>query len=115
MSQYTPKERAEIVAFYIENNRSIVKTVRAYRKKYGRNSAPSDNTIRSLVKNFFEYGSVATRQRPIRSRPRRSDEVLEAVRDSVAGQFYAECAKKRCCLCIEWRWSFNRRCVLKLI
>ena len=26
MSQYTPKERAEIVAFYIENNRSIVKT-----------------------------------------------------------------------------------------
>ena len=31
MSQYTPKERAEIVAFYIENNRSIVKTVRAYR------------------------------------------------------------------------------------
>ena len=84
MSQYTPKERAEIVAFYIENNRSIVKTVRAYRKKYGRNSAPSDNTIRSLVKNFFEYGSVATRQRPIRSRPRRSDEVVKAVRDSVA-------------------------------
>ena len=33
MSQYTPKERAKIVAFYIENNRSIVKTVRAYRKK----------------------------------------------------------------------------------
>ena len=27
MSQYTPKDRAEIVAFYIENNRSIVKTV----------------------------------------------------------------------------------------
>ena len=31
MSQDTPKERAEIVAFYIENNRSIVKAVRAYR------------------------------------------------------------------------------------
>ena len=61
-----------------------MKTVRAYRKKYGRNSAPSDNTIRSLVKNIFEYESVATRQRPIRSRPRRSDEVVEAVRDSVA-------------------------------
>ena len=30
MSQNTPKERDEIVAFYIENNRSIVKTVRAY-------------------------------------------------------------------------------------
>ena len=59
MSQYTPKECAKIEGFYIENNRSIVKTVRAYRKKYGRNSAPSDNTIRSLVKNFFEYGSVA--------------------------------------------------------
>ena len=61
-----------------------MKTVRAYRKKYRRNSEPSDNTIRSLVKNFFEYGSVATRQRPIRSRPRRSDKVVEAVRDSVA-------------------------------
>ena len=28
MSQYTPNERAEIVAFYIENNRSIVKIVK---------------------------------------------------------------------------------------
>ena len=56
MTQYTPKERAEIVAFYIENNRSIVKTVRAYRQKYGRNSAPSDNTIRSLVKNLSNGG-----------------------------------------------------------
>ena len=64
MSQYTPKERAEIVAFCIENNRSIVKTVRVYR---------------------------------------------------IAGQCYAECAKKSCFLCTEWRWSFNRRYVLKLI
>ena len=61
-----------------------MKTVRAYRKKYGRHSAPAENTIRSLAKNFFEYGSIATRQRPIRPRPKRSGEIIEAVKDSVA-------------------------------
>ena len=35
MSQYTPKERAEIVAFYIENNRSIVKIVKIEKWRFG--------------------------------------------------------------------------------
>lgn len=74
LRQYTPKECAEIVALCIENNRSVVKTVRAS-KKYAKRSAPSVNTIRSLGKNFFGYGSIATHQRS-----KLSGEVVETVR-----------------------------------
>lgn len=33
MEQFTPKERADIVQLYIQNNFSIVETKRAFRKK----------------------------------------------------------------------------------
>ncbi|CAH1973272.1 unnamed protein product [Acanthoscelides obtectus] len=47
---------------YIENRRSVVLTQRAYRRKYRGKQAPSDNTIRRLVPNFLEYGTVGDRQ-----------------------------------------------------
>ena len=40
MSRYTPKERAEIVKLYIENNRSVALNQRAYRRKYRGRSVP---------------------------------------------------------------------------
>ncbi|XP_011859621.1 PREDICTED: uncharacterized protein LOC105557087 [Vollenhovia emeryi] len=83
MNNLTPKERAEIVTLYIENNRSVVLTQRAYRRKYRDRKAPSNNTILSLATNCFEHGSVANRGH-IRQRPRRSNEVIESVRESVA-------------------------------
>lgn len=83
MNNLTPKERAEVVTLFIENERSIVETQRAYRKKYKGRKAPSDNTIRHLAANFFEHGSVANRGQHNRSRPRRSNAVIAAVRDSV--------------------------------
>jgi len=54
MNNLTPKER-------VENGRSIVKTQRAYRRKYRGKKAPSDNTIRHLAERFFKHGSVANR------------------------------------------------------
>ena len=84
MHRYTLKERAEIVSLYNENNRSVVSTQRAYRKKYRRRSAPKGDTILHLASNFMEHGSVANPQHQARPRPRRSNENIEAVRQSVA-------------------------------
>lgn len=84
MDRFTPKQRAEIVTLYIENSRSIVLTQRAYRKKYRGKKAPSDNTIRRFVSNFFEHGTVGDRQHVVHQRPRRSNDLVEAVRESVA-------------------------------
>ncbi|CAH1970048.1 unnamed protein product [Acanthoscelides obtectus] len=49
----------------IENRRSVVLTQRAYRGK----QAPSDNTIRRLVSNFLDYGTVGDRQYTVHQRP----------------------------------------------
>nr|CAI5827898.1 unnamed protein product [Callosobruchus analis]CAI5861003.1 unnamed protein product [Callosobruchus analis]CAI5863721.1 unnamed protein product [Callosobruchus analis]CAI5866132.1 unnamed protein product [Callosobruchus analis] len=48
MELYTPKERAEIVQLYIQNNLKILKTKRAFCSKNKVKSAPSDNTMRRL-------------------------------------------------------------------
>ena len=48
------------------------------------------------------------------SKPKTVDELKYNIRAEIAA-ITPECAKKSCFLCIEWRWSFNRRCVLKLI
>ncbi|CAH1986024.1 unnamed protein product [Acanthoscelides obtectus] len=45
----------------IENRRSVVLIQRAYRRKYCGKHAPPDNTIRRLVSNFLEYGTVGDR------------------------------------------------------
>ncbi|CAH1983719.1 unnamed protein product [Acanthoscelides obtectus] len=54
----------------IENRHSVVLTQRAYRRKYRGKQAPSDNTIRRLVSNFLEYGTVGD-QHTVHQRPRR--------------------------------------------
>lgn len=82
MNRYTPKERAEIVTIFIQCNRSVIATQRAYRKKYRGRAAPKSDTIRRLASNFETYGSVANRQGH-RPRPRRSKENIRAVERSV--------------------------------
>ena len=61
MSQYTPKERAEIVAFYIENNRSIVKTVPGIRcvEKWRFGVASSFSGFNST--GFFLWGYLKSK------------------------------------------------------
>ena len=52
MEQYTPCERSEIVEIYIQQNKSIVKTQRAFKKLKNVKSAPSKNTIERLYEKF---------------------------------------------------------------
>lgn len=86
MEQFTPKERAEIVQLYIQNNFSIVKTKRAFRKKNKVKSAPGDNTIRRLYAKFVENGNLGNASHASRRRTKRTDENIEAVRASVEAE-----------------------------
>ena len=52
MEQYTPRERSEIVEIYIQQNKSIVKTQRAFKKLKNVKSVPSKNTIKRLYEKF---------------------------------------------------------------
>ena len=52
MEQYMPRERSEIVEIYIQQNKSIVKTQRAFKKLKNVKSAPFKNTIKRLYENF---------------------------------------------------------------
>ena len=52
-----------LVSWYYENNKSIISTQRAYPRKYGTKTAPDPKTIRNIVKNFEENGSVGDKKR----------------------------------------------------
>nr|CAI5859568.1 unnamed protein product [Callosobruchus analis] len=94
MNHFTPKQRAEIVTLYIENSHSVVLTQRACRRKYRGIRAPCDNnTIRHLVSNFVEHGTVRDRQHAVRQRPKRSTKLVEAVRESVAQNSKMSCRR----------------------
>lgn len=83
MERYTIAQRTKIVFLFIENHRSIINTQRAYRRFYGVRTAPTGPTIRSLVNNFAEYGTVGDSRRTGRPRTGRSAENIDAVRQSV--------------------------------
>ncbi|XP_037731463.1 uncharacterized protein LOC119562373 [Drosophila subpulchrella] len=83
MEQYAPRERSEVVEIYIQQNKSIVKTQRAFKKLKNVKSAPSKNTIKRLYEKFTTGEALSNPKRPNKSRPRRSDENIAAVRASV--------------------------------
>ena len=83
MERYTIAQRTKIVFLFIENHRSIINTQRAYRRFYDVRTAPTGPTIRSLVNNFAEYGTVGDSRRAGRPRTGRSAENIDAVRQSV--------------------------------
>ncbi|XP_058982446.1 uncharacterized protein LOC131804096 [Musca domestica] len=83
MNKYTPRERSEIVEIYIQQERSIVKTQRAFKTLKNVRSAPSKNTIKRLYEQFSTGKALSNPKRPYKSRPRRSAENIAAVRASV--------------------------------
>ena len=83
MEQYTPRERSEIVEIYIQQNKSIMRTQRAFKKLKNVKSAPSKNTIKRLYEKFSTGEALSNPKRPNKSRPRRSAENIAAVRASV--------------------------------
>lgn len=62
----------------------MVKTLRNVRRKYGKNFKISKNTVQSIVDKFYRGGSVHDLHRTGRRRTGRSNENIEAVRESVA-------------------------------
>ncbi|KYN43117.1 hypothetical protein ALC56_02492 [Trachymyrmex septentrionalis] len=83
MEQYTPRERSQIVEIYIQQNKSIVKTQRAWRKINKVKSAPSANTLYRLYERFSTGEALTNPKRPNKVRPRRSDDIIALVQASV--------------------------------
>ena len=52
MEQYTPRERSEIVEIYIQQNKSIMKTQRAFKKLKNVKSALLRTPLSVYTKNF---------------------------------------------------------------
>lgn len=84
MPNYTLAERSEIVELYIQNQKSIVLTQRAYRRKYPRQKAPEPATIRAIYSKFTSTGDLNNVKRTTISRRARSDANINAVREHVA-------------------------------
>ena len=83
MEQYTPRERSQIVEIFIQQNKSIVKTQRAWRKINKVKSAPSANTLYRLYERFSTGEALTNPKRPNKMRPRRSDDNIALVQASV--------------------------------
>lgn len=81
--EYTLSERAKIVEFYIKNNFSIIKTQREFRRKLNRRTAPTHNTIKGLYEKFISTGDLENKKPFERTKPKRSDEIIERVRKSL--------------------------------
>ena len=104
MSQYTPKERAEIVAFYIENNRSIVKTVRGHVSKNGDLEWPPRSPDLT-VPDFFLWGYL--KSKVYASKPKTIHELKCNIRAEIAAitpEMLANVmqnARKRAAFCVS--------------
>lgn len=83
MEHYSTSERATIVETYIENNFSIVKTQRELCRKFDSKSAPARQTIKRLHEKFVNTSDLRDKKRSQISRPKRSHENIERVRESI--------------------------------
>ena len=63
MERYAREQRTRIISWYYENRKCIIKTQRAYKINYGSKSTPATRTIKKMVQNFEEYGTVADKPR----------------------------------------------------
>ena len=77
------QDRVKIVEFYYVSGRLIVKTQRKYRQHFNTAAAPSVNMIRSLMTRFENWGSVGDELRRNVTRPVRTEQAVDAVRESV--------------------------------
>lgn len=83
---WTGVHRGCAVRIYFENNRSVVKTQRAFRREFNiprNNSVPHANTIRSWVRQLEATGSTLTRHTHGRGRSTRTPENVQQVRVAV--------------------------------
>lgn len=83
MDHYTLSERSKIVEFYIKNHFSIIKTQREFCRILKRRTAPARKTITGLYEKFTSTGDLGNKKHFQRIKPKRSDEIIERVRESI--------------------------------
>nr|CAH7767108.1 unnamed protein product [Callosobruchus chinensis] len=83
MERLNLSQRTRIVQFYFENNHSIVRTQRAYRRYFHERNGPSEMTIRNLIHRFQQQCSVSDLPRTRRPRSVFTNANIHRVEDSV--------------------------------
>lgn len=79
MESYTKEQDIQIVEFYIENERFVKNVWRKLHAFYGQNN-PSES-IRRIVKKFYETGSVLDKERRKYNRSGHSKEHIDMIRE----------------------------------
>ena len=72
--------KVNLLYWYIENGRSVVKTQRAFKVYYKTKKAPTRNTINDIVKKMEESGSVCKRPQKARQMTARTSENIGKIR-----------------------------------
>nr|CAH7769579.1 unnamed protein product [Callosobruchus chinensis] len=83
MESFNLNQRTRIVQFYFENNHSIVRTQRAYRRNFHERNGPSEMKIRKLIHRFQKQGSVSDLPRTGRPRSAFTNANIHRVKESV--------------------------------
>lgn len=65
MDSYTTNQRLMIVKVHYEFGECFVETVRKRRENFGRDNPPNTSSVRRLISNFEESGSVLDIKRPV--------------------------------------------------
>ncbi|KAK9737805.1 Helix-turn-helix domain (DUF4817) [Popillia japonica] len=68
MASYPTEVRVEIIKYYYRNGESFAATARHLRTLFGRNNAPTENTIKRIVVKFEATASAADERSTVRER-----------------------------------------------
>ena len=84
-SMYSTDQRIQIVKMHYKHGECFAVTTRKLRSLFGRRNVPDESTIRRLIQKFEKTGSVLDIKHSVRCRPVRSQENINAARESVEG------------------------------
>ena len=79
----TTEQRIQVIKSYYKNSESPTATVRELRVTLGRNAAPTESSVRKLIRKFETTGSVSNVKKTGRPRSVRTQENIAVVRDNV--------------------------------
>lgn len=77
------EQRVFIIKQHFKNNESLAAAVRKFHTKYGQNSVLIASTVKILIEKFRKAVSVADAKHTGRTKTSRSNDNIEAVRESV--------------------------------
>ncbi|KAK9730141.1 Helix-turn-helix domain (DUF4817) [Popillia japonica] len=88
MASYPTEVRVELIKYYYRNGESFAATARHLRTLFGRNNAPTENTIKRIVVKFEATASAADERSTVRERQNtiRVPETIERVREHFTAQ-----------------------------